>query len=479
MAIPTWEKFRDDTHKPPVRQSTKGDSFYQKAKLAAKRCAENLDISRGRDINKVDSALKEYIKVKDSTPRTKIAALQALINACLEWLGKKKLKSNRHIVKEVEQVNHVFVNRKGTITTLANEALKELFSVLINNDMVGRDDLGRIKFFINKTNHSLHRQAWRIDHMGNARQRTNLPGQTQTFGPKALRNMGDDYTFERTSYLDYKRQNNLHKGNSRNRPDLSPEGIHFSGSGVHATHKAITNAGAIVDQKNQQRAAEGKAPINRTNGMMNNLNIRPADRDRFRPAFEELVQADVHHLTPDQWRLLDEIGRIGLHSGSVDYYKRDQRYKFMAIADGQGRLRDSENKLITAPEGNAYAMDQYGNFFQHDAFKGREGYLYFNHSSFNAGKEVICAGTLCIENGIIKLLTNETGHYKSTRQNLVNCLDVLYCEGVDLTTTEVRISEYFRRDDGQSMVNQHLFGALNFLNNPNGNPKSSRAIEVG
>jgi hypothetical protein len=467
MAIPTLDAFKFDTRKVFVKQSPGPRlSFLEKLQKAAYES----DLARGRNIIPIDRALDAYWAKQGAPVQQKVIALSHLVDLTLGWLKKKKTKSNFKISDGEQIVNHVFKERKRAITHLANEALKELFTMLVRNDMVGHDNLGRIKFFINKTNHSLHAQVSPLHNFHGP----NVPGTQITFGYKPLRAMGDDYTLERDSYLEYKRQNNLHKGNHSNRPNLSPEGVHFSGSGVHATHKAIAKVGSSVDATNALRAAEGKAPFNRADRMMNNLNVPQKHQGRIIAVIDQLIQADVHNLSPDQWRILDEIGRITGNSGSVQYEARDQRFDYMAIADDKGRLRDSENRLINAREGNAYAMDEYGNFFQHNAEHRREGFKYFNHSTFNAGKDVICAGTLKIENGILRLITNETGHYKSTRENVANCVDVLYCEGVDLTNTDVRITVYFRGQDGLSYVNQHTYDALSFLMNPNGNPKATK-----
>lgn len=53
------------------------------------------------------------------------------------------------------------------------------------------------------------------------------------------------------------------------------------------------------------------------------------------------------------------------------------------------------------------------------------GLSNFNHSSFLSGHPVICAGFLWIENGKLKSISNDSGHYKPKTDNLVDCVLVL------------------------------------------------------
>ena len=102
----------------------------------------------------------------------------------------------------------------------------------------------------------------------------------------------------------------------------------------------------------------------------------------------------------------------------------------MVNYDGSGLLRwHKTGELITTVVANghqtAYAMDYYGNLYCRDVKGGfttdsDTGELkFFNHSSFNAGKNVICAGVLVIKDGLLININNMSGHYRPTKDNLI------------------------------------------------------------
>jgi hypothetical protein len=109
-------------------------------------------------------------------------------------------------------------------------------------------------------------------------------------------------------------------------------------------------------------------------------------------------------------------------------------------------------------------MDRYGNLLQKDAEPIGDAF-FFNHSSFNAGHDVVCAGTLKINNGDLTEIDNNSGHYKPGRDNLFNCLDVLAGEGVDLTNTTVNLYVFVG-----GRKEEHRYLAPAFLSNPNSTP---------
>lgn len=47
-----------------------------------------------------------------------------------------------------------------------------------------------------------------------------------------------------------------------------------------------------------------------------------------------------------------------------------------------------------------------------------------NHSTFNAGNEVVCAGMLSITNAQLTMINNESGHYKPDQKNLFDCVQL-------------------------------------------------------
>ena len=65
------------------------------------------------------------------------------------------------------------------------------------------------------------------------------------------------------------------------------------------------------------------------------------------------------------------------------------------------------------------------------------GIKRINHSSFNAGKDVIVAGVIYAKNGKLTYLDNASGHYQASREQLEEFIHLLEAEEVDLTGVEV------------------------------------------
>ena len=61
-----------------------------------------------------------------------------------------------------------------------------------------------------------------------------------------------------------------------------------------------------------------------------------------------------------------------------------------------------------------------------------------NHSTLCAGRDVICAGTISIKNGVLRGITNTSGHYQPNTDALTQLLRKLRDEdGVNLNTVIV------------------------------------------
>jgi hypothetical protein len=67
---------------------------------------------------------------------------------------------------------------------------------------------------------------------------------------------------------------------------------------------------------------------------------------------------------------------------------------------------------------------------------GENGNFY--HSSYLGGEPVMCAGTMLIENGVLKGVSTDSGHYRPTQQHVVNLLQALSMWGVNLSGLDVQ-----------------------------------------
>ncbi|MEZ5584166.1 MAG: hypothetical protein R3F37_16725 [Candidatus Competibacteraceae bacterium] len=70
--------------------------------------------------------------------------------------------------------------------------------------------------------------------------------------------------------------------------------------------------------------------------------------------------------------------------------------------------------------GEAFVWLRTGNLLIHTHVVGN-----FHHSSFNGGHKVLCAGTMTVQNGKIKRVDNNSGHYKPTTRHFLTFLKLL------------------------------------------------------
>lgn len=80
----------------------------------------------------------------------------------------------------------------------------------------------------------------------------------------------------------------------------------------------------------------------------------------------------------------------------------------------------------------------------------------FFHSSYLAGNAVMCAGSMLIENGVIKGIKTDSGHYRPTPEHLTNTLLALQMVGVELKGITC---SYFDKGGFLSMSAENLLAA--------------------
>ena len=126
----------------------------------------------------------------------------------------------------------------------------------------------------------------------------------------------------------------------------------------------------------------------------------------------------------------------------VTYLSDAERAKFkLTVKDGklydaQGQLFDtSDASTHWSGEGKAiFVMDENGAIY---ASKFQEP-AEFHHSSLLAGKPVAAAGEITVENGVLKEVTNESGHYRPPAALVNQFLQQLELEGVNLKNVALR-----------------------------------------
>lgn len=170
-------------------------------------------------------------------------------------------------------------------------------------------------------------------------------------------------------------------------------------------------------------------------------------------------------------KVLDWLHQLwtGFEELDFQYLNAGQRLDFLVtIQGGRLYLGPSRQPLSTGVSWGKtrlaiYAMDTDERLFCIGSRSG-EGIIY-NHSSFLSGHPVICAGMLACNNGVIEKLSNESGHYKPSTQNLVDCVLALGYAGLNLQSFEVEdVSRKREYKTAQQFISANFAGGGNLRN---------------
>jgi hypothetical protein len=146
------------------------------------------------------------------------------------------------------------------------------------------------------------------------------------------------------------------------------------------------------------------------------------------------------------------IGADGFSTSHVTFLNKLARLEFLVIpdpnlhsspprplVDANARTpHDNQDTSFGAPVAEMYAMDSYGNLFVKDARSLTDGDMW-NHSSFNAGNPVVCAGMILIRQGRLDHIDSASGHYQPDAVALRAAVKHLRNEGVVITNTRVTV----------------------------------------
>ncbi len=169
----------------------------------------------------------------------------------------------------------------------------------------------------------------------------------------------------------------------------------------------------------------------------------------------KVLGKNFDQMTIKDWQAIEGIMRKLEQDGGgaikkhVAFLKKADRLQWMAMVSHGKLIKSNGAAWDTGGWDTPYAMDEYGNMFiGDDAIVTISDRL--NHSSMLAGKDVLCAGTVKIDQGQLKTFNNNSGHYKPTGANVYAALLALQDEHVDLSQTKVTIKT----------SEQHGFGDL-------------------
>ncbi|MEP7382153.1 MAG: hypothetical protein ABI910_10735, partial [Gemmatimonadota bacterium] len=142
------------------------------------------------------------------------------------------------------------------------------------------------------------------------------------------------------------------------------------------------------------------------------------------------------------------MGMISQKSEVNFVRKTDRVSKFLTWCEN-GRFYKQDGVPHTSAGHELYAMDKYGSlitmpvglfFNKNTRVYDGNGDAQHNHSSLNAGADVISAGEIEFQNGHIIYISNESGHYKPKPRQLQNCVNSLnVADEADLSQLKVNV----------------------------------------
>ncbi|MBN82332.1 MAG: hypothetical protein CMJ70_19555 [Planctomycetaceae bacterium] len=157
----------------------------------------------------------------------------------------------------------------------------------------------------------------------------------------------------------------------------------------------------------------------------------------------------------------------------VRYFDDVERLRHLLVFYAQRRLwckkqqhRDGSQREVPYStshlSGDSYAVDVDLNIYSRP-YQNEGDDLAIHHSSYLAGKAVLCAGMIIIDDGKLLHIDNESGHYKPSTSNLLNLLAALRLEHqiplANVTTKDVVLPNL----DGMSVLPLMYFPAARYL----------------
>jgi hypothetical protein len=120
------------------------------------------------------------------------------------------------------------------------------------------------------------------------------------------------------------------------------------------------------------------------------------------------------------------------------YLSPFERWSYELTVDQAGRLSDASGNSFstrawgrTPGDGPIYVVTDDGRIY----VENHPVIYRFHHSSFVAGGSVLCGGELVVQRGVLEYITNHSGHYLPTAQDLRDAIAVLRNKGVAQSPT--------------------------------------------
>lgn len=232
--------------------------------------------------------------------------------------------------------------------------------------------------------------------------------------------------FLRLAFEQYKYQKGVRSAQGTKLQTVNAPATSLKGTYAH-------ERGNFVATKGGQNLAGTQTPINPQGASFVHQKIAEHEAQPVQApaALVAMLDKGFDNLTLAEFNAIQahfSQGQQGLgHLPNVHFARKDERFRELMLVPMDGLLYTSAGALCDV-KWNAYALDLYGNLLVAKANRswqhGQSG-AQFNHSTLAAGRDVICAGEIKIEKGLITYMSNESGHYKPTALQLANALLVL------------------------------------------------------
>lgn len=244
---------------------------------------------------------------------------------------------------------------------------------------------------------------------------------------KGLQSLGKGYHFERKQFTSMKKASDGGKD-----ARFAPRGGSFVSE--------IVNSAKSLRANYKQQTAQGLQVQDTLGELISDEKL-----------LKLLLSKDIHGLSENEFNTVFEQADsiAGQNSPNVNFLRKTDRVeKFLTWCDG-GRFYKTEGLPLTTVGNEIYAMDRYGNLItmpstvRFDSRAARftdQGDIQHNHSSLNAGADVISAGEIAFQNGYITHIDNASGHYKPTAKQVQQCVYSLrMADDADLSQLKIRV----------------------------------------
>lgn len=182
------------------------------------------------------------------------------------------------------------------------------------------------------------------------------------------------------------------------------------------------------------------------------------------------AERDAHRVDVDEEGRLLQGGAIMDTSGARGGRADSEADTFIFAMDGHGdvqaadQLGETQSMVHEARAAVLWARayeEEHGQAPSEELLTERFGdhalaKQYLHHSSFFAGEDVAGAGELQIEEGRLKRLTPNSGHYKPGLEQTTNVANELAARGADLTSTSVDVNRLDAEGKARSDDKGHL-----------------------